>query len=142
MRALRRVRHDDEGAALVLALVFMFAWSLVIYAVLDLSVVGVEVGEGSHQRTEYLYAADAAIETVVAGIANDDDPLAAQCPEPTLQFNGVDVTMSCVLFTGPNVRVADLEAAIAGDAQIRARVTFDDTTFPATVTVTNWTVLR
>lgn len=136
------LRDGEDGSALIMALAFILVWSLVIFAVLDLTVIATEISAGAQQRTDRVYAADAAFETVVAAIANDPDPSAGACPEPTLQFDGVDVTISCELYTGPNVRVADLEAFVDGDPWLRARVRFDDTQQPAEVNVVNWMVLR
>ncbi len=145
-RSATRPCLDESGAVLVFALGFMLVWSVVVFAILNLAGSGYQLAAGSHDRTERVYAAEAAIDTVTAALVVDDEQgCAAEEPATivaTLTFSGKQVAVGCTQYRGPNIRVADLVATVGGDDIIRARIAFDETVSPPDVDIWNWTVLR
>lgn len=140
MTGWRQRAAAEHGTVLVLALVLVVVWSVVVLALAQFGLVGYELAAGSHERTTRIHASDSAVDTVVAALAADPD--STDCTTSNLRFSGVDVVVDCTLYAMLDQRVVDLEASIGGSPHLRARVRLDDTSAPADVTVTNWTVLR
>lgn len=131
----------EDGAVLVLALVFMLVWAVIVYALLDLASTGFEVAGASNDRTDRVYASDGAVETAVAALVADPAPEAGACPAFTAAIADHAVEVACELTVGPNIRVADLTASIDGEPQLRARIRLDDGDAGSVLSILNWTVL-
>lgn len=150
-RWVNHLRRNDgeEGAALIIALIFTVVWSVAVFAVVDFSAIGFETAGGAHERTEVTYAADAAAEIAIEVLADDPafDCEADGDPIVAVEANGIEVVAICTAHYPMPMpeRIADLTVRDGGDTVLRARVRFedpDDEDDEAVVTVTHWMVFR
>ena len=97
----RRRTHNDQGSALVIALVFVTAISLMVGAVLSFADVGLRASKTYKERSEAAYAADGAITAATKRYSttgpcdNFTAPLVGTAPAPGSPVNGQGVTVRC-----------------------------------------------
>ena len=94
-----RVRRDERGAALILAIAFMVVIGGIGAAVTSSVTSGLNDRQALDQARNREYAADAAIETAISQVRNSltsPGAVAGECaPAPPYTLNGFDVRVDC-----------------------------------------------
>ncbi len=95
--AVKRLVRDENGRAILLALILLGVGGLIIAPLLDYMSTGLVSGEVYERKTDELYAADAGVEDAVWKIQQGDAPV---CPgNPTWSYNISDVNGKSVAVT-------------------------------------------
>jgi cytoskeletal protein CcmA (bactofilin family) len=95
--AVKRLVRDENGRAILLALILLGVGGLIIAPLLDYMGTGLVSGEVYERKTDELYAADAGVEDAVWKIQQGDAPV---CPgNPTWSYNISDVNGKSVAVT-------------------------------------------
>jgi type II secretory pathway pseudopilin PulG len=155
-----RIRRDEEGVALILALSFMVLIGLVTTALLS-SIMG---AVGSRSELDDVrnrqYAAEAAVEQAIASVRALPSPgTGATCDPSSRTLNGVAIHVDCknipiptrtgftqrnVVFTSCPGTAASPAMCATADTIVRAQVNYEsaDGTAPTKTYIQSWTVNR
>src|SRR5688572_22199012 len=93
-----RIRRDETGSALLLALIFLLFTSIVITGVLTFTDTSFRTTISVRDQGDEIYAADAAIDAAINYVREriDQGRVGTPCLDFTApSFNGVDVTVQC-----------------------------------------------
>lgn len=95
---MRRLRRDDSGAALLIALGFVSLFGLAIAAILSFADTSLRAADTIQAQRNEVYAADAAVEKVIADIrsnANAGKFGGTPCDQSVPDLNGFTVQVTC-----------------------------------------------
>ena len=143
-----RLRNEEDGQALLIALAFLVFFGLVISVILGFSEASVRATTNLREQRNTVYAADGAMDGAIQyGRQNLAVGAfgAVPCITYTATLNGTTATVTCVALGNPlNAdRRALFTASVDGVPRITADVFYDSTaTPPASVYVLSWTYLR
>ena len=103
---IRRRLHDDRGASLILAMVFLTVLSLLSVSVVTLTGTGAKVASTADAVLNQDYSADAGMEAAIQALTADQTKCTSSSPTYTLPstsqptINGVAVSYSCTYDSG------------------------------------------
>ena len=155
---MRRIRRDERGASLVLAIAFLVLMGGIGAAVISSVTSGVSDHAVLNQVRNRQYAADGAIEKSVARVRTTGGTCGAQDPPFTL--NGITIHVDCIaspaVIVGPNGELLsqnDLvftacpftgsgngNACTTSTTIINAQINFQGSASPLTTFVQSWSV--
>ncbi len=88
---MTRVRRDDRGSSLIIALVFLLVFSLWLSATLTATESGLHIAQTARVEPKRLYGADGAIERTIQQIRYDEDEGIATDPDCNTQYDVPDL---------------------------------------------------
>ena len=143
-----RLRNEEDGQALLLALGFLVFFGLVITVILGFAEASVRATTNLREQRNTVYAADGAMDGAIQfGRQNLAVGAfgAVPCITYTATLNGTTAAVTCVALGNPlnaDRRVL-FTASVDGVPRITADVFYDGTaTPPSSVYVLSWTYLR
>lgn len=122
---MTRLRGDESGSALVIALIFSGVWAVAIAAVLSFAETGFKLAAASAEQRDVTYAADGGADQAIGYLTHRGPP--GSCPNYTYQAGEaapLAVTVSCsVVVAGEDVPlVVDIAVNVAGSRRLDVRV--------------------
>ncbi len=128
-----RIRVDDTGSALVLALILIGIWSIAILAVVGIAEAGFGLTVAANDERERVYAADGGIEAAVTYLTVDWESWSS-CPDVVYpgEDDPINVSVTCTSLEiigyggGEDVgEVVRVTSSVDGELRADARVRLD-----------------